>query len=192
MSRIYLVRHASPRVEPATPARAWGLSPRGVDEAHRLAGAARTWGIAALYSSAEPKAAATAAIIGEALALPVWLVEGFEEQRWEEWVENADAFNAAVRHILEDPDTSARGSETAAAAAARFGAALRIAGEGPVPAAIVSHGRVLAAYLAGAVPLDDPYAFWRAIPMPGYACIELAPDGRVGFIEGFRGVGGGR
>ena len=191
MSRIYLVRHASPRVEPATPARAWGLSPRGVDEAHRLAGAARTWGIAALYSSAEPKAAATAAIIGEALALPVWLVEGFEEQRWEEWVENADAFNAAVRHILEDPDTSVRAAETASAAATRLDAALCIVAEGPSPAAVVSHGRVITAYLARALPLDDPYGFWRAIPMPGYACIERTPNGRVRLIEGFRGIGDG-
>ncbi|MDE3096724.1 MAG: histidine phosphatase family protein [Chloroflexota bacterium] len=191
MSRIYLVRHASPRVEPATPARAWGLSPRGLDEARRLAAAARRWGIAALYSSAEAKAAATAAIIGEALVLPVRLVEGLEEQRWDEWIDNADAFNDTVRQSLEDPDACVRGSEAASAAAARLDAALRIVAEGASPAAVVSHGRVLAAYLARAVPLDDPYAFWRAMPMPGYACIERAPDGRVRLIEGFRGADDG-
>ncbi len=190
MSALYLIRHASPQIEPARPAQAWQLSPRGIEEARRLAEAAQGWGILALYSSVEPKAKATALILGDALGLPVRLVEGFEEQRWDEWIDNADAFNEAARRILEHPDAGVRGSETAVAAAARFEAALRIVAGGPAPAAVVSHGRVITAYLARCLALEDPYEFWRGIPMPGYARVELAPDGRVRLVEGFRGISG--
>jgi broad specificity phosphatase PhoE len=77
------------------------------------------------------------------------------------------------------------GAEPAADAARRFGGALAAIAAGPAPAAVVSHGRALTAYLASALPLDDAFAFWRAMPMPAWACIELAASGRARLIEPF-------
>jgi hypothetical protein len=42
-----------------------------------------------------------------------------------------------------------------------------------MPAAIVSHGRILTAYLAQHRPLESPFDYWRAIPMPGWTRIDL-------------------
>jgi broad specificity phosphatase PhoE len=93
MRLIYLIRHASPVIRPDLPTREWTLSERGAREAQVLAGAALDWGIEALFSSSEAKARGTALIIGDAVGLPVNVVDAFDELRIADWVDNADAFN---------------------------------------------------------------------------------------------------
>jgi broad specificity phosphatase PhoE len=188
MRRLYLVRHASPAIQPNVASEQWTLSDRGIEEARALARIASTWDLAAVYSSVEPKAQATALIIGDAAGQPVRVVDGLHELRFDRWISNADAFAEMVRGIFEQPAVSVHGAERAGAAADRFAAAVRIVEEGPFPAAIVSHGRVLTAYLAQACGLDDPFAVWRAIPMPGWACLDLdAPVPKL--IVPFSGLG---
>ncbi len=185
MRALYLIRHASPNVQPDVPAAEWTLSERGIEEAGRLAETARSWGLRALYTSAEAKASATALIVGEACGLGAAVVQGLEELRFDEWIGNADAFSAAVKSILEHPEAVVRGAERASVAAARFAAAMTIVEQGDLPAAVVSHGRILAAYLADLLHLDDPFALWRSIPMPGWAVLDLdAPR----LVEEFRGL----
>jgi probable phosphoglycerate mutase len=188
MARVYLVRHASPTVRPGTRPSTWHLSERGIEEARALAETARDWGLTAIYSSVEPKASSTASVIGDAVGMPVQLVEGLEEQHWDAWTENADEFNENVRRILERPDESIAGSEPAAAAAQRFGGALRLLLPGDGPLAVVSHGRVLTAWLDSVLTLESPYDAWRAIPMPGYALVEVGAGHRVRMLSEFRGV----
>lgn len=171
MRPLYLIRHASPIVRPAEPAREWPLSERGIAEAQTIAGAAAEWGLEALYSSSEPKARSTALIIGEAIGLPVRVADAFDELRMSDWIGNADEFNEAVRAILEgDPP---RGAESRQDAARRFAEGIQIVAEGPMPAAIVSHGRILTSYLAQHRGLDTPFDYWRSIPMPGWTRIDL-------------------
>jgi len=185
MRPVYLIRHASPNVQPNVPAADWTLSDRGIAEAERLAEEAQSWDLRALYTSAESKAKATALIIGDACGLDAGVVQGIEELRFDEWIGNADAFSAAVRSILEQPDTSMRGAERASAAAIRFADAMRIVEQGELPAAVVSHGRVMTAYLGRVLHLEDPFALWRSIPMPGWALLDL--DGPQ-LVEEFRGL----
>jgi broad specificity phosphatase PhoE len=185
MRLLYLIRHASPQIQPEVPAREWRLSERGIAEARELAAIAAGWGLAAVYTSAEPKAQSTALLIAEASGLATGVVDGFEELRFDEWIGNADRFGEAVRAILERPDEPVRGAETAAAAAARFAAGVRIVAQGAQPAAVVSHGRVMTAYLAQVLRIDDAFGLWRAMPMPGWACIDL--DGPK-LISGFQGL----
>ncbi|MBF6598947.1 MAG: histidine phosphatase family protein [Dehalococcoidia bacterium] len=79
MARVYLIRHASPRIEPGLPPARWRLSPYGIEESRRLAAAAAdSRGIEALYSSVKAKATATAAII--ALARGACGVVGLENR----------------------------------------------------------------------------------------------------------------
>ncbi len=172
MRPLYLIRHASPIVRPGEPARDWPLSERGIAEAQTLAGTAAAWGLEAVYSSSEPKARSTALIIGDALGLPVNVADAFDELRISDWIGNADEFNDAVRAILEG-DAQPRGAESRDDAANRFAEGVAIVAGGPMPAAIVSHGRILTSYLARHRPLDAPFDYWRAIPMPGWTRIDL-------------------
>ena len=185
MRALYLIRHASPNVQPNVPPAQWNLSERGIEEATRLASMARAWVLRALYASTEAKARATALIVGEACGLGATVVQGLEELRFDEWIGNADAFSDAVKSILEHPQAVVRGAERASAASARFAAAVRIIEQGALPAAVVSHGRVLTAYLAELLSLDDPFALWRSMPMPGWALLDL--DGPR-LVEEFRGL----
>lgn len=184
MRQLYLIRHASPQIQPNVPAREWPLSERGIEEARALAEVAEGWGLRAIYASPELKARSTALVLAERAGLFVRVVPGFEELRIDDWIGNADEFSDLVRRILEDPAVSVRGAEGASAAAARFAAGIGVVEEGLFPAAVVSHGRVLTAYLAGPLRLEDPFAFWRNIPMPGWASFNL-DDPRPKLLTGF-------
>lgn len=184
MRPVYLIKHASPQVQPNVPAESWQLSTTGVAEARQLATLARRWGIKSVYSSIEPKAQSTALLIGDELAHPVRVVDGLQEIRVG-WIANSDEFSEHIRQILEHPSVPLRGAETAEDAAARFALAMQIVEQGELPAAVVAHGRVLTAYLTHLLGIDDPFAFWRAIPMPAWACLDL--DGPR-LISGFVGL----
>ena len=173
MKLLYFVRHASPNIQPNVPSEQWTLSERGIAEARSLAKIAAGWGLEAVYSSVEPKTQATALIIGDAVGHGVRVVDGLQELRFDHWISNADEFGEMIRDILEQPAVSTHGAERAIAAAARFAAAVEMVAGGPFPAAIVSHGRVMTAYLTQLLKLDDPFATWRSIPMPGWACVDL-------------------
>jgi broad specificity phosphatase PhoE len=184
MRQLFLIRHASPVIQPGTSPRDWPLSDRGIEEAEALAKIAQTWDLEAIYTSSEAKARSTGLIIADALGLVAHVVDGFDELRMPDWIGNADEFNDAVRAILEDAPGAPRGSERVAQAAARFADGVELVAQGEFPAAVVSHGRVLTAWLTKAIALEDPYQTWRTIPMPGWACVDLdAP--RLGFITPF-------
>jgi broad specificity phosphatase PhoE len=176
VSQLYLIRHASPAIQPNAPATQWPLSARGQDEARSLAAVAQEWGLRTLYTSNEIKAQSTALIVGEACGLQPHVVAGFEELRFDEWIRNADEFAGAVRHILEAPDESFRGAERASAAATRFAGGIALIRHAPMPAAVVSHGRVLAAYLALQARQEDAFTLWRSIPMPAWALLDVGAD----------------
>lgn len=173
MRRLYLVRHASPNIQPNTPASEWTLSDRGVEEAQALGEVARGWGLEALYCSVEKKAESTALILGDVLGVPVGVAGGFEELRIDGWIGNSDEFAETVRAILFDPERAIPGAEAAGVAATRFEEGIRTIEQGPFPAAVITHGRVMMAWLAWRYSLDDPFALWRALPMPGWVIVDL-------------------
>jgi broad specificity phosphatase PhoE len=173
MRNLYLVRHASPAVQPERPAREWSLSERGIAEARLMATGASAWGLTAVYCSSEEKSRATALVLGDATGAPVRAVESFDELRMPEWIANADEFNDLVRSIFERPTEAQRGAETAESAAARFAAGIETVSAHGLPAAVVSHGRIITSWLMASGAIDDAFAFWRALPMPGWARIDL-------------------
>jgi broad specificity phosphatase PhoE len=186
MKLVYLIKHATPLVQPGIPAEEWQLSATGVEEARLLAKASTGWALGAVYSSVEAKAIATASFMADRAGQQVRIVEGFEELRLG-WIPNADDFSGTIRTILEHPDASLRRAESATAAAARFAGAMRIVRDGPFPAAVVTHGRVLTAYLASVLTIEDPFALWRAIPLAGWGCIDVEPS-PPDLIEPFRAI----
>lgn len=187
MRRVYLVRHASPVVRPDTPSREWTLSDRGIEEARALANVARDWDLRAVYCGAEPKMRATALLLAEPSMTPVHVVESFDESRIGAFIANADEFNEMVRAILETDEPPARGIESGAETATRFAQGLKLIADGPFPAAIVSGGRILTSYLVrNCRGVDNPFAFWRAIPFPGWTHIDL--DEPLAEVDAFRGI----
>ncbi len=172
MALVYLIKHASPQVQPEVPAEEWLLSADGVAEAKRLGVEAQGWDLRAVYCSSEPKARSTGLLIADELRLPLRVAEGFEEIRIG-WIGNADAYGERIREVLEQPAVAQRGTERASDAAERFASAMQIVAQAELPAAVVAHGRVLTAYLTNLLQLEDPYAFWRAMPMGGWARLDL-------------------
>lgn len=171
---IYVIKHADPTVQPDIPAEQWTLSARGIEEARRIAETARTWGLRAVYSSFEGKAKATALIIAEPADLQVRVIEGLEELRLGQWIANADDFNGLVRQILETPSESVSGAEAAAGAATRFERAMKVVMQRELPAAVVSHGRIMAAYLSCVLGERDAFAVWRAMPFGAVARVDAS------------------
>lgn len=166
--RLVLVRHAPAEPDPARPASAWALGPAGLAAARALAG--RLPAPDVLLSSPLPKAAGTAAAIAEATGVPPRLDERLGETRGADaWL--GDHRERAARYVAGEP---VAGWEPQAEAAARVDAALReVAGAGTVVA--VSHGRVLAVWLATAAGLADPAAFWADLRYPDAWTVELDP-----------------
>lgn len=185
--RLFLVRHASPRVDPHTDPASWPLSARGREEARALAGIAARRGIEAIYTSSERKAADTALAIAATTGVPLWQAAGLEELRVAGWVANADAFNELVRAIFADPGASVRAAESAAAAVRRFGGVIDALVSKHQTAVVVSHGRILSAWLAAAGAVDDAFSVWRAMPLPAWAEVDI--DARtITLAQPFAGV----
>ncbi|MBO3738590.1 histidine phosphatase family protein [Actinoplanes flavus] len=171
MTRILLVRHAMPEIDPAVPARQWRLSPDGRAAARELAplipAAAR------FVASPEPKARETLAeIAGPA---PVGVDAGFAEVRRPSGWTGGGEYRAAARAYLNGAEHD--GWEPRDQVVARFGAAVdRHVAEGGT-LVIGTHG------LAGTLWLNSRSAFgwpaerlWAALRFPDL--IEAAPDVR--------------
>jgi broad specificity phosphatase PhoE len=177
MRRAYLIRHASPAVRPDAPSRDWTLSESGIAEARRLAARASAWDLRAVYCGDEPKMRGTALILAEAAATAVHVVDSFNETRIGGWIANSDEFNEIVRAVLLG-DPLPRNVESGAEAAARFERGLGLIEQGAFPAAVVSGGRVLTSFLTRRRRgIEDAFAFWRAIPFPGWTSIDLDAPG---------------
>jgi broad specificity phosphatase PhoE len=174
MTEIILIRHCETTKEKERHPKLWGLSEAGTANARELAGllAGR---IGALLSSEEPKASATASAMGDALRLTPRMVAGLEEQhqRLHVWHE-AEAFDRLVGDALDRPDERLLGDETATEAALRFESALGVIRDLLAErAAIVTHGRVMTAFIARHNRVLAS-AFWKRLEMPAYVVLRAA------------------
>ena len=162
---LFLVRHGRPLVDRSRPAHEWELDPAAYDDVWAL----RTSGClprrAAWFSSPEPKAVATAALLTDT---QVGVVDDLAEHRRAstDWI---DDFEATVRRAFAEPDRPAHdGWEPLSACRRRVVAAARPllpAGSGE-DVVLVGHGTawtLLAAELGGAEPDLDA---WASLAMP--------------------------
>jgi len=168
--RLVLVRHAASEPDPALPASAWPLGDEGRAAARALAALLPAPDV--LLSSPLPKAAGTAAAIARVAGVPVRLDARLGETRGAEaWLD--DHRRRAARYVAGEP---VAGWEPQADAVARVDAALRaVAASGAATVVAVTHGRVLALWLAAAATLPDPAAFWAGLRYPDAWAVEAAP-----------------
>jgi broad specificity phosphatase PhoE len=184
MARLVLVRHGRPATDPAVPPSRWELAREAADEIRAIAPVGDP--SAAWYSSPEPKALATAAILGPDHVEVV--ADLREAERTAAWFDDAQDFRAAVRRWFQHPDEPGRsGWETPASCRDRVTAAVRGLLNPSRATVLVGHGTawtLLVAELTGDAPDLDA---WAAMPLPAVAELDVAPGGRARLLHTWRG-----
>jgi broad specificity phosphatase PhoE len=173
-SRLVLIKHARPQIDPRRPACDWDLSDAGRLDCEALAGRLCAWSPARVVASREPKAEQTGRIVAARLGIPFETADGLREHdRRAAGYLSEQAFQAAVARLFAEPDRLVFGAETAGQAEARFAGAIagvleRHAGE---TAAIVAHGTVIALFAARRAGLE-PLTMWRRLGLPSYVVLS--------------------
>ena len=177
--RLHLVRHAEVTPRPELPGPSWLLSAAGREAAERLGASDRWAPCAAVYTSPEPKAVATAQRIAAPPGLPLRIDRDLREVDGRPW---SDDYRGDVRRYLAGEAVAGWEPRDEALARVREAVA-RIASAGE-EAAIVSHGLVLTLYLADLQSLDADatFALWSSVRFPDVALVDVAA-GRV--LEAF-------
>lgn len=145
MATAWYLTHPQVAIDPAVPVPQWGLSDVGRRRAADIAAAAWTAGVARIVASAERKAIETAAIVGEAIGVPVESDAAFNENdRAATGYLPPPAFEAMADRFFAEPETSADGWERAIDAQARIVAAVGrvLAGHAGSDVLFVGHGAV--------------------------------------------------
>ncbi len=183
LRRLVLVRHSMPEVEPDRPAQAWRLGEAGRGRAELLASRLCGFSPGVIWSSHETKAVETAEIIAGGLGVPVQVADGLEEHHRDgaPFFPSHREFEAAVESFFVEPDRLVFGSETAHEALARFSGAIeRIVAVGQADIVVVTHGTVMALYVAKVAGVE-PMDFWRRLRLPSFVVLTL-PEMRVSEI----------
>ncbi len=181
LTKLILVKHSLPAIEPDVPASRWQLGEEGRRRCGVLAQALTAYRPAEIVCSEEPKAAETARLVAAAWGQGCTVRPGLHEHRRETvgWL-GAEAFEASVARLFAEPNRLVFGEETAAEALTRFsGAVAEAAGQSQAAAlVIVAHGTVMALY-AAAVAGVDGFALWRRLGLPSIVVLH----GLAGPIE---------
>lgn len=173
MTKLILIRHSAPQIDPALPARDWLLSAEGHAAATALAERLAGHGIGKIISSDEPKARQTAEAVASTLNLPLALDRDLREHERANvgYLPRPD-FEASIARFFAQPEQLAFGEETADQVFARFSAAVeRGAGPNRGTIALVTHGTALTLYLARTIGIA-PLPFWHSLTLPMAIAIE--------------------
>lgn len=181
MQGVILVRHAEPQIDIDQPASEWPLTLRGTASARNLAGALPALGAARIVASPERKAMETARVLADALGLPLAQDERFSEQGAEagQFLTDYAEFRSLVRHHFDHPDEVVLRQESSNDAGVRFGAAVDEHRQTPGAdgaLVIVSHGRIMASWLAS-VTRADAWPIWTGFRLPDLLDVDV--DGRT-------------
>ena len=171
---VILIRHAMPQVVAGVSSTLWTLGESAREDCVLLAHALPKDLGPVIYTSPEPKAAETAAVLALRLGLQVVkdarLAEADRPTTWD------DDYRAMVLEYLERGDQP--GWEPAEAVRTRFTAAVdaALAAHPSGDVIVANHGMALSLYAASVADIDLP-AFWRALTFPDAWRVDL--DTRV-------------
>ena len=172
-----LVRHSKPEIEPDKPASSWRLGEVGRRRSELLAARLRGLSPQVIWSSSEPKAAETGAIVSKAFNVPFSALDGLEEhdRRNVPFFATTDEFERAVEHFFREPARLVFGNETAEQALARFTRAIdKVISARHEDSVVVTHGTVMTLYAARVASVHH-MCFWRRLGLPSYVVLTL-PD----------------
>lgn len=179
MSKLILVKHASPEVVAEMPPEQWRLSEKGRASCAPLAQALRALAPSVVIASEELKAQETGELVAKELSVPFHTAPNlYEHDRSNVPHLRSGEFISLMELLFRKPSQLVLGKETAAGALKRFRNALddvvdQHGGEDKT-IAVVSHGTVIALLLE---QVSDRRGFdiWRAMKLPSYAVLRL-PD----------------
>ena len=187
MAKLVLVKHAPPEITPAVISHRWVLSQEGRDRCEWLAAELGAQGVTQLYSSLEPKALETAALVAVRLGLEVRPRLGLQENdRTGLGFGALRELKRRMRQFFEAPSGLVVGAETAEAALERFEAAVRalVSEAGGQTVAVVTHGTVLTLLTARYNPIA-PFGFWDSLALPSYVVLDAASFKLDGGVHNF-------
>jgi broad specificity phosphatase PhoE len=176
MAKLILIKHAPPQVEPGVPSHEWKLSEAGRAKAASLAERLRPHAPAVVFTSDEPKAVETAAIVAAALNVKHEVAAGLHEHDRSNVPQMPTReFISSMALFFKRPAELILGRETADQARQRIGGAIDavVAKNEGRDVAIVTHGTVLALYLAP-VTKADPFELWRRLGLPSFVVVDCA------------------
>jgi|SRR5688500_14601635 len=169
MSKLILIKHAAPDIVPEVSSEQWRLSQRGRESCAALAEKLREHQPAAIISSEEPKAKETAELVAQHLDVAWRTFPGLHEhdRRGVPHMRSGE-FISHVELMLRKRDQRVLGHESADEALARFRGALRdVLSQHPDETiAVVSHGTVIAMYVADHSEDHTAFALWRQLGLP--------------------------
>lgn len=174
---ILLVRHAEPRVDPHRKASTWQLTDAGCTAAREIVSCLVSHRPDFIVTSPERKARETGRIIAGALHLTVSEHEGLGEQGGDgvEFIADRDLFRETVRRHFIEPTRTVLGQESSSEASARFACVVWDLGDrasAPRYPVLVSHGRVMASFMAS-VTGADAWTIWNGLMMPDAIAVDL-------------------
>ena len=174
MRRLVLVKHSLPEIEPDKPASAWRLGAVGRRRREALAVGLGDFSPEEIWSSREPKAVETADPVAGALGVPVRVADGLEEHHRDNVsLLPEDDFEEMVERLFCNPDQLVFGTETADQARDRMAAAIgRVINAGQADSIVVTHGTVIALFVASVADLR-PVHLWRRLGLPSYVVLTV-------------------
>lgn len=174
MSKLILIKHASPQQEDGVPSHEWRLSEVGREKAKALAEHIRAHAPELIVTSDEPKAIETGEIITAALGITSEIASDLHEHdRTNVPLMRTGEFISAMAQFFKERDQLVLGSETASDALARFDIALQrvLERHRDKTIAIVSHGTVLALFAAPHAAIDA-FQLWRRMGLPSFLVLD--------------------
>ena len=183
---MIFVRHSESSVRPDRTAHEWGLSRAGRRLAAELATRLAPLEPDRVYTSCEPKAVETGAVIAAALDLEVHQLKKLgEHDRTNVRFLTTKGFELSVKHCLAHPDKHVFGGETADEALERFssGVDLVLETEECARPLVVTHGTVMSLYLARLAGVD-PWEIWQSLSMPSYVDLDEIIPGEYPRVHG--------
>jgi broad specificity phosphatase PhoE len=177
MSRLILVRHAAPAIDPMAASADWPLSDEGRAAAAALAVELTPFGPAVLISGTEPKMIGTAEAIGGRLGVANQPLAGLSEhQRRSTTFGDRAIFEASIQALFSHPTEVVYGDESADQTYDRFAQSIDYALKSARGASViaVSGGTAISLFMARRVGLD-PFPFWKTLRLPQAFVLSVEP-----------------
>jgi broad specificity phosphatase PhoE len=176
MSKLILIKHAKPIVTPDEPPERWPLSDEGRAKCAALAERLQPHAPAFVIASDEVKASETGQRVAETLGVPFEVFPGLHEHdRTDVPQMQTREFISYMALLFKKPDELVLGNESGNEALERFSKALDevLKKHEGKDVAVVTHGTVLALYVAGKTG-EDPFGLWRRMGLPSFVVLEGA------------------
>lgn len=177
MHHLILIRHSITKQQLTVSSHEWTLTDEGCARCKILAEQLRPYHVERMFSSPETRARLTATLTAAELHLPApEVLDGVEEthRATAPFTATIEAFQAAIRAAMQQPEALLFGEETFGAALRRFTRAINglLEAYPGQTLAVVTHGTILALYLAQ-VSGQDTFELWQGLEMPAYVVLSL-------------------